>query len=684
MASTPTRPPSGASASGWTTSCSTRCPTCARVGNEGVGFDTIDVAALERRGIALCIPRGQNADAVADHALALLLAVRHQVVAGDRFIRDGPLGRPRGRGAGRASTSRGSTLGVVGLGNIGQAVARRAEAFGMRVVGWNRTPRPDIGDRAAASSTTCCSASDHVTLHCALADTTRGLIGERELALCCGRPRSVDQHGPRRDRRHRGARSPRCRPTGSGAPVASTCSPTSRRSTRRLARAPARRRRRRTSPTTSPRVYGALDRGRRGRPRSGVRAALSATARATLEPMAVFEYAPAPESVRPALKPRYDLFIGGAWRRSKGGARAADDQPGHRGAADRGRRRHRGRRRRRRRGRRARRTSSWSRLRGAERGKYLYRSRAWCRRRARELGRASSRSTAESRSASRATSTCRSPPRTCSTTPAGPTSCEYAVPGREARPLGVAGADHPVELPAADGGVEDRAGARVRQHRRAEAGRDDAADGAAARRDHRRGRAAAGRREHRHRRPATRAPRSSRHPDLDKVAFTGSTEVGKRSSARSPAPARRLTLELGGKAREHRLRRRAARPGRRGHRQRHLLQPGPRLLRRLAPARRGVRRTTIVVTQAAAAHAHAARGRSARQEHRRRRDQLGGAAREDPRARRGRARPRAPSAVARRAGCPRRASGSRRRSSRASRSRTGSRARRSSARCSRC
>ena len=81
-----------------------------------------------------------------------------------------------------------------------------------------------------------------------------------------------------------------------------------------------------------------------------------------------------------------------------------------------------------------------------------------------------------------------------------------------------------------------------------------------------------------------------RHPDVDKVAFTGSTEVGKaiqRELAGTRQGADAGARRQGG---QHRVRRRRDRPGRRGHRQRHLLQPGPRLLRRLAPAGAGVRR----------------------------------------------------------------------------------------------
>ncbi len=162
-------------------------PNLRAVGNAGVGFDTVDVPALDRRGIALCIPRGQNADAVADHAIALLLALRHQVVAGDRYIRDGRWGR-RGSEEPQGLDIAGTTLGIVGLGNIGRAVARRAGVFGMRVAGWNRTPRPEIGIEELPLDELL-QRSDHVTLHCALTDTTRSLLGERELALL--RPTAV-------------------------------------------------------------------------------------------------------------------------------------------------------------------------------------------------------------------------------------------------------------------------------------------------------------------------------------------------------------------------------------------------------------------------------------------------------------------------------------------------------------
>ena len=123
--------------------------------------------------------------------------------------------------------------------------------------------------------------------------------------------------------------------------------------------------------------------------------------------------------------------------------------------------------------------------------------------------------------------------------------------GRRLRP------DHPVELPAADGGVEARPGARVRQHRRAQARRADAAHGAAPRR------AAPGGGRAR-RASSTSCPgfgetagARARPPSaIDKVAFTGSTEVGKEIIASRAGTLKRVSLELGGKSPEHRLRRR--------------------------------------------------------------------------------------------------------------------------------
>ncbi len=124
------------------------------------------------------------------------------------------------------------------------------------------------------------------------------------------------------------------------------------------------------------------------------------------------------------------------------------------------------------------------------------------------------------------------------------------------------------------------------------------------------------------------------HPDVNKVAFTGSTAVGKaiaRTVAGTPQEGHPRT---GRQGRQHRLRRRPDRPGRRGHRHRHLLQPGPGLLRGLPAPGPGVGPGRAAgLAQAPAVHAPPRR--PAGQEHGHRRDQLRRAARPDHRARRG-------------------------------------------------
>lgn len=111
------------------------------IASTGVGYDHIDVGAALRRGIVVTNTPGVLDDAVADTALALILAVERRIVAADRFVRAGRWAResfPFTRHLGDL------TLGILGLGRIGLAVARRAEPFGMRVEYHNRRPRPDV------------------------------------------------------------------------------------------------------------------------------------------------------------------------------------------------------------------------------------------------------------------------------------------------------------------------------------------------------------------------------------------------------------------------------------------------------------------------------------------------------------------------------------------------------------
>ena len=149
------------------------------VANYGVGYDSIDVNALAARGVWVTNTPGVLTAATADLTVALLLAVRRRIVAGDRAVREG---RWHGGWANPDFLGRevgGSTLGIVGLGRIGRAVADRAEAFGMRVLHHSRR-RDRQGWRDLDELL---GEADVVSLHVPLTGETRALIDARRLAL---------------------------------------------------------------------------------------------------------------------------------------------------------------------------------------------------------------------------------------------------------------------------------------------------------------------------------------------------------------------------------------------------------------------------------------------------------------------------------------------------------------------
>jgi glyoxylate reductase len=156
-------------------------PTLRVVANYGVGFDRIDVPACAARGIVVTNTPGVLDDATADLAFALLLATRRHVVQGDRFVRAGRWGTSWADGW-IAEELAGSTLGIVGLGRIGSAVARRARGFDLRVLYTRRTPgESDLGEYRELDALL--AESDLVTVHAPLTPETRGLIDARRLDL---------------------------------------------------------------------------------------------------------------------------------------------------------------------------------------------------------------------------------------------------------------------------------------------------------------------------------------------------------------------------------------------------------------------------------------------------------------------------------------------------------------------
>jgi glyoxylate reductase len=156
-------------------------PELKLVANFGVGYDRLGIEELHRRGIAVANTPGVLSAATADLTFALILAVRRRVVEGDWRVRRGEW---RGSWADGflAEELTGSTLGIIGLGRIGQAVARRAQGFELRVLYAQRTrAEADLGEFRELDELL--AESDIVTIHAPLTPETRGLLDARRLAL---------------------------------------------------------------------------------------------------------------------------------------------------------------------------------------------------------------------------------------------------------------------------------------------------------------------------------------------------------------------------------------------------------------------------------------------------------------------------------------------------------------------
>ena len=156
-------------------------PELKLVANFGVGYDRLGIEELRRRGIAVTNTPGVLSAATADLTLALILAVRRRVVEGDARVRRGEW---RGSWADGflAEELTGSTLGIIGLGRIGQAVARRAQGFELRVLYAQRTrAETNLGEFRELDELL--TESDLVTIHAPLTPETRGLLDGRRLAL---------------------------------------------------------------------------------------------------------------------------------------------------------------------------------------------------------------------------------------------------------------------------------------------------------------------------------------------------------------------------------------------------------------------------------------------------------------------------------------------------------------------
>ncbi len=161
----------------------TRMPKLQFVSSVSVGVDHIDVATLTQRSIPVGHTPGVLVDTTADAAFALLLAAARRVAEGDRYIRAGNW-RPDARWSPDFFLGKdvsGGTLGIIGLGAIGQAVARRAVGFDMKVIGWTPSGR-EVRGVDSVSLEELLLRSDFVSVHLALARETRNLLDAAKIA----------------------------------------------------------------------------------------------------------------------------------------------------------------------------------------------------------------------------------------------------------------------------------------------------------------------------------------------------------------------------------------------------------------------------------------------------------------------------------------------------------------------
>lgn len=155
------------------------------VANMAVGFDNIDVTECTRRGIVVTNTPGVLTETTADLAFALILATARRIPEADRYLHQGQWKTWSPMLLTGVDVHE-ATLGIVGLGRIGEAVARRARGFSMRVLYANRSARPEVEDALGIerrSLDELLKSSDFVSIHVPLNDSTRHLVGERELAL---------------------------------------------------------------------------------------------------------------------------------------------------------------------------------------------------------------------------------------------------------------------------------------------------------------------------------------------------------------------------------------------------------------------------------------------------------------------------------------------------------------------
>ena len=190
------------------------CPNLKVIGRHGVGLDTVDIPAATRRGIAVVHAPGSNSQAVAEHALMLMLTCVKRTFAIDKATRTGDWSARQRVGNTELG---GKTLGVVGVGNVGRRVAKFAGAIGMKVLGYDPyVPDAELRQRGVEpqkSLEAMLPQVDILTTHTPLTAETRGMINDQTLGLmkkgaisttwCARRTWLASRRKPRGPRRSR-------------------------------------------------------------------------------------------------------------------------------------------------------------------------------------------------------------------------------------------------------------------------------------------------------------------------------------------------------------------------------------------------------------------------------------------------------------------------------------------------
>jgi D-3-phosphoglycerate dehydrogenase len=153
------------------------------IGRAGAGVDNIDVDAATRRGIIVMNTPGGNTISTAEHTISMMLALARNIPQADASLKQGKWDRKKYVG----TELLGKTLGVVGLGKVGKEVAKRCQAFEMKVIGFDPLISPDIATKLnieLVDFETLAKRSDFITLHTPLTEETENLFSKKTFSLC--------------------------------------------------------------------------------------------------------------------------------------------------------------------------------------------------------------------------------------------------------------------------------------------------------------------------------------------------------------------------------------------------------------------------------------------------------------------------------------------------------------------